>query len=302
MRLAGSIPDENDARRFFAYLLTLGITSKVEPSEDGFSVWIREEEHIEQAMRELQEFLRQPSDPRYAKALETARRILHNEEAKDKAARKNYVNLSRRWDRASSGPKPVTVLLIVASLAVAILSRLGEDRDSAAIQYLSIATYQRQGNQIAWFGLADVTGGEVWRLVTPILIHFGPLHLIFNMWMLFDIGRIVEARRGSLWMAFAVLFIAVPSNLAEYARSGPGFGGMSGVLYGLFGYLWMKHRYDPSAGIALDPRFIVIMVAWFFICWFGWVGPIANMAHSAGMLMGIVIGLAPVLWRKIRGG
>jgi GlpG protein len=71
------------------------------------------------------------------------------------------------------------------------------------------------------------------------------------------------------------------------------------VLYGLFGYAWMKSRYEPSVGIYLPRDVVVIMIAWLFLCMTGRVGPIANAAHVAGFVVGIVVGIAPFLWRKI---
>jgi len=300
MRLAGTISNEGQARRFYGYLLTLGISSKVEPGEGGFAVWVREEEHVEKAANELAEYLRQPDDPRYVKAFEAARQILRDEVAKDRKARKNYVDLRQRWNRAAPGRTPVTLFLIVVSVLVAVGSQQGA-HDSPLVQYLSISSFQKIPGGVEWLGLSEIAAGQVWRLVTPIFIHFTLLHLLFNMWILFDIGRIVEARRGPIWMAFTVIAIAIPSNLAQYAHAGPLFGGMSGVVYGLFGFIWMKHRFDPAAGIRLDPRFIVVMVGWFVLCMTGTVGSVANMAHAVGMLTGIAIGLAPVVWRRLRG-
>ncbi|HEV3004272.1 MAG TPA: rhomboid family intramembrane serine protease [Pirellulales bacterium] len=298
MRLAGTIPTEDYARRFYGYLLTLGITSKVEPNDGKFAVWVREEEHVERAVRELDEFLRHPEEPRYAEAFETARRIVREEVAKDRKARKNVIELRGRWGRGLSGPKTVTMTLIAASVLVAIWSQWGQ-ADTPIVQNLSICTWKNGGPLQA--SLAEIAKGQVWRLVTPIFIHFGFGHLLFNMWMLFDFGRVLESRRGPIWLVAMTAAVAIPSNVAQYVWQGPAFGGMSGVLYGLFGYMWMKHRYDPSAGIRLKPFAIVLMVGWFFLCMTGTVGPIANMAHSVGMVTGIVIGLAPVVWRKLVG-
>ena len=44
-----------------------------------------------------------------------------------------------------------------------------------------------------------------------------------------------------------VLVIAALSNLGQYFVSGPNFCGISGVVYGLFGYIWMKGRFDPAS-------------------------------------------------------
>ena len=39
----------------------------------------------------------------------------------------------------------------------------------------------------------DVLRGQIWRLITPIFIHFDVMHILFNMWMLRDLGdQVIE--------------------------------------------------------------------------------------------------------------
>ena len=51
------------------------------------------------------------------------------------------------------------------------------------------------------FDMPSIQAGQVWRLVTPVFLHAdlgsNPLHLLFNMLMLFDLGTLVERRLGS---------------------------------------------------------------------------------------------------------
>ncbi len=54
--------------------------------------------------------------------------------------------------------------------------------------------------------------GQVWRLVTPIFLHLGGAHLLFNMLWFYSLGGVIEVRRGSLKTLAMILFIAVISN------------------------------------------------------------------------------------------
>ena len=76
---------------------------------------------------------------------------------------------------------------------------------------------------------------------------------------------------------------------------------MSGVVFGLFGYLWIKSRYQPESGFYMPPRIAFLMVAWFVICFTGAIGHIGNTAHGVGMMVGMVIAYWPVFLRKLRG-
>lgn len=148
-------------------------------------------------------------------------------------------------------------------------------------------------------GLAEVKRGQVWRLITPIFLHFNLLHILFNMMALVDIGGLIEMRKGALRLAALVLVSALVSNLAQFAWGhfqSPNFGGMSGVIYALFGYVWMKGRHEPAGGLYLSQRTTTYMLVWLVFCMTGAVGAIANAAHVAGLATGVVLGLAPH-WR-----
>jgi GlpG protein len=66
---------------------------------------------------------------------------------------------------------------------------------------------------------------------------------------------------------------------------------MSGVIYALFGYVWMKGIYQPEQGMAVSSANVNIMVIWLFACMTGMLGPIANAAHFVGLAVGIAFGL-----------
>jgi GlpG protein len=65
---------------------------------------------------------------------------------------------------------------------------------------------------------------------------------------------------------------------------------MSGVIYGLLGYVWLRGKFDPASGLFLHPSTVTMMIIWFFACFTRWLGPIGNWAHAAGLVMGMAWG------------
>jgi GlpG protein len=58
----------------------------------------------------------------------------------------------------------------------------------------------------------------------------------------------------------------------------------------LIGYVWIRGRFDRASGLHLDRESVIYSIAWFFLCFTGWVGPIANYAHAGGLLCGMAWG------------
>jgi membrane associated rhomboid family serine protease len=138
---------------------------------------------------------------------------------------------------------------------------------------------------------ADILGGEVWRIVTPMFLHLGILHLLFNMMWLWDLGRLVEIIKGSVFLGVFVLLTGALSNATQYViTASPAFGGMSGVVYALLGYVWMQGKFNPRFGFELHQATVIMMLIWYVACWTGLAGPIANWAHTAGLLLGVAWG------------
>jgi GlpG protein len=136
---------------------------------------------------------------------------------------------------------------------------------------------------------------EPWRLVTTALPHGGLIHLLFNLYWLVQFGRKLEGRYGSPAMAGIVVLTSAASIGAEWAFFHGGVG-LSGVVYGLFGMLWMLSRLDDRELYGNMPQETVnLMVGWFFVCivltWLDW-WRIANVAHGVGAVMGVLLGQA----------
>jgi GlpG protein len=84
----------------------------------------------------------------------------------------------------------------------------------------------------------------------------------------------------------------VVSNLGQYYFSKPNFLGFSGALYGLFGYAWIRGRFDPESGLEVNQQTVTLMLVWFALCFTGLLGPIANGAHASGLALGAIWGFA----------
>ena len=140
-------------------------------------------------------------------------------------------------------------------------------------------------------GLQAALEGQFWRFLTPVFLHFGFAHIIFNMLWMWQLGGPFERRLSSGELLSFVVVVGVLSNLAEYVyHPHVPFGGMSGVVYGLLGYFWIQGKFNPRFGMRLHKAIVVMMLIWFVVCWLGWVGNIANMAHTIGLGLGMTWG------------
>jgi len=176
----------------------------------------------------------------------------------------------------------VTLALITTSVAVTAATSLG-----GSGRLLPLLLIGEPGHPF----FADILAGQVWRLATPMFVHFGALHILFNMMWLWDLGRTIEQLKGPRFLAAFVAASAIAANVAQYAITGsPYFGGMSGVVYALLGYMWMQGRFNPAFGVALHRSTVGMMLVWYALCWTGLLGPIANWAHTAGLALGVAWG------------
>ena len=294
MRQVGSVESEPQANRLADYLLVQGIETRVDRSDKGWVLWALDDDLVERAKQEIQNFQASPDDSKYDLAAREAGQIRQEQEEREERARKNTIRVQpQQYGRYLSSPRPVTLGLVIISVLVALLTQLGGNLDPYGLMLVINTVYLPDGPAI----YTDLAKGQVWRLVTPIFLHFSILHLLFNMMWLLELGTLIELRRGPLKFLLFVLVSAVASNVAQYWWTGlPMFGGMSGVVYALFGYVWMKSRFDPADGMFMPQQTVMIMIGWLFFCMTGFLGPIADTAHVMGLLTGMAVGYAPTLW------
>lgn len=184
---------------------------------------------------------------------------------------------------------PITLLFIVCSVIGCLVVETDIGR-----QWLSWFTFQSFGRYEFIPVSEGILAGEIWRLVTPAFLHFGFFHLLFNSLWLWDLGRRLELGLGRWHYVAFVLGTAAASNVSQYLWSGPAmFGGMSGVVFALVGFVAVRQRYDQHPLYAVPKAIIGFMLVWLVVCMTGLVdyfigGSVANAAHVGGLVAGIL--------------
>ncbi|KAE9647453.1 rhomboid family intramembrane serine protease [Pseudomonas sp. PB106] len=196
-----------------------------------------------------------------------------------------------------------TGFILLLCLIVGGLTYLGENLQT--LRWLTFLDFQVVGEYIHFVPLADsLAAGQWWRLVTPMLIHFGILHLAMNGMWYWELGRRIESRQGSINLIGLTLLFSLVSNYAQFVWSGATlFGGLSGVLYGLLGHCWIFQLLSPNPAYRLPRGVLAMMLIWLLVCMSGLIsvigfGEIANAAHVGGLLIGCFTGLLGGLYNR----
>ena len=299
MRAIGQLSNEAQARVFGDHLVAHKVRNEIEADGGVWVIWINDEEQVADAKARLARFLANPEAAEFQSAQAKAA-IVRAAEAEELANYRQRVR-TRRSLFPKFGGYGVGVLtygLIVLCGLVAIFSELGNNEEW--VRKLVLADPNRADGTF----LPEVRAGEYWRLLSPIFLHFGPMHLIFNLMWLFQLGCMIEARRGVGTLAALVVVAGTLPMIAQHLvnlLTGPGYvGGMSGVVYGLAGFVWMRGKHDPASGVGMDRTSWIIMLIWLVLCFSGGMGRIANTAHLAGLIIGVVWGRVSAYFARRR--
>lgn len=179
--------------------------------------------------------------------------------------------------------KPFSKTVVVVCVVVFVLMLL--DNDYIVPKYLLFF--------LSWEHATDLT--QAWRWITPVLLHFGVFHLLFNMMWWWDYGNMVEICHGTPRLILVFVASGLLSNAAQFAMDGPAFGGLSGVVFGVLSYCWVYGRLIAGSPVTMPTPIYAMMLVWMLIGFWGVLdsvlGPMANYAHLAGALAGVVLGV-----------
>lgn len=269
-----TIPEQVSLDRFSLWLKAQNVTHEVH-REDNHQVLMIENEGLYEPVRKaLEHYLEAP------------------ESYMDPAPRRGPV--PGHW-QASPGQAPLTLGLLVLAALVAWVTGFGLREDMVAMltlvnpfEYATETAGQRLGAL-----LATLSSGQVWRLLTPDILHFGLTHLIFNAVMLWYLGSQVEVLDGRRHAIVLFLISSLAANLPQYLIGGPLFGGLSGVVYAVLGYVWISNYFRPR--FQFPPALMTVAVVWLLIGFTPLTqmllgASMANAAHLGGLIAGLLYG------------
>ncbi|MBM7650048.1 rhomboid protease GluP [Bacillus ectoiniformans] len=141
--------------------------------------------------------------------------------------------------------------------------------------------------------------GEWWRLITPIFLHIGFLHLLMNTAALYLLGAAVERIFGRMRFLFIYLFSGFTGAVASFLLTPNLSAGASGAIFGCFGaLLYFGAVYPKQFFRSMGMNVIVVII---FNLIFGFTVPgIDNAGHIGGLIGGfLATGIVhfPKKWR-----
>lgn len=201
---------------------------------------------------------------------------------------------------------PFTIIFCAANVFVFVLMILFSRKGMAdSFDYVTLAAFGAKTNELIR------EGHEWWRFVTPVFIHVNIIHILVNMYGLFNLGPIVEKLYGSakfvvFWVltgiaGVAASYFALRPELAHgifgrflfHAADVPS-AGASGALFGLVGVLFVfgiKYRnelpegFRRAFGTGMLPTIVINVII-------GATLPmIDNAAHMGGLVAGALLAL-----------
>ncbi|WP_226572428.1 rhomboid family intramembrane serine protease GlpG [Mangrovibacter yixingensis] len=266
MLMVASFENPRMAQAFVDYMATQGVHLSLQHRVNT-DIWLEDESQESQVREALEHFLANPNDPRYLAASWSTGHIgsgLHY---------RRYPFFATLRSKAG----PLTLGMLVLCVAVYILMQIVGD--------------QQVMLWLAW-PFDPSLKFQVWRYFSHILLHFSLLHIAFNLVWWWYLGGPVEKRLGSGKLLTITLISALLSGFIQHYFGGPWFGGLSGVVYALMGYVWLRGERDPACGVMLPRGLMVFALLWLVIGWFNVMGmSIANSAHLTGLLVGLAMAL-----------
>ena len=257
------------------YLTSQHIQAAVVQHDKEFVVVLDNHDNLDRAKVIADGFLANPTDPKYQQA------AWDNGKNVRLAPSGNGFSMGNIITDAVKAP--FTSVVFILCVAVYLLSLFGLFAPIA--QHLLMQPFSILSQNHEW-----------WRLLGPAFIHFSALHIIFNLLWWGMLGAKIERTLGMSMLLIVFLVSATISNAAQALFSDPVqgnlflFGGLSGVVYAVMGFVWWLGWLRPSWGLSLPNSIVGFMLVWLVLGYADilWVN-MANAAHTAGLISGCLL-------------
>ncbi|MDX1588472.1 MAG: rhomboid family intramembrane serine protease [Oleiphilaceae bacterium] len=263
-------------------------------SLERFSRWLEAQNVVHEIRREQgQQVLMIDNETLHEPVLKALKHYLDDpDNYRDPAPQRRTV--PGHW-QASPGQAPLTLGLVLLAALVAWVTGFGASDDLVTMLTLvnpleyPVNTLEQRLDALG----ATLSAGQFWRLLTPDILHFSVTHLVFNAVMLWYLGSQVEVLDGRGHALGLFLFSSLAANLPQYLIGGPLFGGLSGVVYAVLGYVWISNQHRPR--FQFPPALMTVAVVWLMIGFTPLTqvllgASMANAAHLGGLIAGLVYG------------
>lgn len=265
MQLLGALNSAAAAQTFADYCLTQGWSVSVVVHDPQHAELFCEAADEAAVAAELQQFLQQPAQEKYLAA------------AWDRgqpAARIDHSGLQALRQGIMQQTGPVTWLLTLPAMLAFLLLQIWPQAVFDSLRFFL-------PEQVELFS---------YRWWSPMFLHFSTAHLMFNLLALWIYGGRLEVWLGSRYLLLLSLLAGAISNASQFMLVGPNFGGLSGVVYAIFGYVWIYGWRHPAQPLQLSRADLILALGFLGLGFADllWVNT-ANWAHLSGFVCGMLL-------------
>lgn len=267
------LKDHNIALLFCNYLLSLSIEAKLQASEEEGYVIFCPQDKLPQAKAEFEDFIAQPHAEKYQQAA---------------------------WDRGETVTLNTDDFSLFHNFKENFLAHAG----IVSLAVFTLCWLVFLGGELGWkqqlFNTLqfypqlslDAFLADPLRLIGPAFFHFSWLHIVFNTMWWWQLGGSIEKTLGKVTLLNLLLISAIVSNVGQYLVSGSNFGGLSGVVYALVGFVWWFGYLAPERGLSLSKPLVGFLLFWLVLGFFDLLPVnVANTAHLLGLISGCLLAL-----------
>ncbi|WP_208950277.1 rhomboid family intramembrane serine protease GlpG [Rahnella sp. ChDrAdgB13] len=251
------------AQAFVDYMATQGFMLTIKHESQEVQLWLEDESRLEEAEKQVALFVRDPLHPRYqAASWQTGKA--------QPGLRMSHTPFMKTL-RSRAGP--LTIGMIVLCIAVYILQQM--------------VGFEQVMNWLAWPDSSRYL--QVWRWFTPALMNFSLFSLLINLVWWWYMASQIEQHLGSGKLFTVTLIAALISGWGQSMVNGSWFGGLSGVVYALMGYVWLTGVLKPESRLYVPGGLLAISLIFMFIGYATGGAAVANAAHTFGLGLGLVM-------------